>query len=347
MKVERSVPIDQRSQRSATSSVVNATSQIPTPPANPAMQDLRHQSIRDSQLPAPERFDADLPFERDELLKPDGRVPPHGPKVWQVKELPLKLSALEATVAVKGGVFTYDDFKVYNPAANEKVDEGPADPLSGALSATFGAVGTIAQRVGDYPLLLAKVLEAKEDDQVHKEVAEFAKDSNKGVTGILGAGLKAPMDITHNVARGFHNLPKMYGDDTVRPLDKVTDVQSGLQAAGKSFGYGLWDGMSGLVTQPMKGAQEGGFMGGLMGFGKGLGGAVFKPAAGVVGLAGYVSKGIYEEVQISRGLDEHKDESEAQMVQGFKEWEQALEEDRRQILLSIKRQLEDLETMEG
>jgi len=112
MKVERSVPIDQRSQRSATSSVVNATSQIPTPPANPAMQDLRHQSIRDSQLPTPERFDADLPFERDELLKPDGRVPPHGPQVWQVKELPLKLSALEATVAVKGGVFTYDDFKV-------------------------------------------------------------------------------------------------------------------------------------------------------------------------------------------------------------------------------------------
>jgi len=38
--------------------------------------------------------------------------------------------------------------------------------------------------------------------------------------------------------------------------------------------------MSGLVTQPMKGAQEGGLVGGLMGFGKGLGGAVFKPAAG-------------------------------------------------------------------
>ncbi len=53
------------------------------------------------------------------------------------------------------------------------------------------------------------------------------------MTGIVGAGLKAPMDITHNVARGFHNLPKMYGDETVRPLEKVTDVQSGLQAAGK------------------------------------------------------------------------------------------------------------------
>ena len=89
------------------------------------------------------------------------------------------------------------------------------------------------QRVGDYPLLLAKVLEAKEGDQAQQEIAEFAKDSGKGVTAIVGAGLKAPMDITHNVARGFHNLPKMYGDETVRPLEKVTDVQSGLQAAGK------------------------------------------------------------------------------------------------------------------
>jgi acyl-CoA reductase-like NAD-dependent aldehyde dehydrogenase len=97
----------------------------------------------------------------------------------------------------------------------------------------------------------------------------------------------------------------------------------------------------------MKGAQEGGFMGGLMGFGKGVGGAVFKPAAGIVGLAGYVSKGIYEEVQTSRGVDEHKDIAEAQMVQGFKEWEEASEEERRQILLSIKRKLEDLETLEG
>jgi hypothetical protein len=87
--------------------------------------------------------------------------------------------------------------------------------------------------VGDYPLLLAKVLEAKEGGQAEHEIAEFAKDSGKGVSGIGGAVLKAPMDITHNVARGFHNLPKMYGDETVRPLEKVTDVQSGLQAAGK------------------------------------------------------------------------------------------------------------------
>jgi hypothetical protein len=35
-----------------------------------------------------------------------------GPKAWQVKGMNLKLSALEATVAVKRGVFTYDDFEL-------------------------------------------------------------------------------------------------------------------------------------------------------------------------------------------------------------------------------------------
>jgi len=181
-----------------------------------------------------------------------------------------------------------------------------------------------------------------------ERLAEFAKDSGKGITGLVGAGLKAPMDITHNVARGFHNLPKMYGDETVRPLEKVTDVQSGLQAAGKSFGYGLWDGVSGLVTQPMKGAQEGGFMGGLVGFGKGLGGAVFKPAAGVFGIPGYAFKGIYEEVKQTQGpTGAQNDMIEAQMVQGFREWETASEEERNLIFLRIKSKIEDLETLEG
>jgi hypothetical protein len=57
--------------------------------------------------------------------------------------------------------------------------------------------------------------------------------AGKGVSRIVGAGLKSPMDFTLGIARGFHNAPKLYGDDTVRPQAKVTDFQSGLKAAGK------------------------------------------------------------------------------------------------------------------
>jgi hypothetical protein len=111
MKIERTVPIDQRSELSAASSVINETPSLASK-VTPEVMPESHQSFGDSNLPAPEKFDADLAFERDELLKPDSRPATQGPKVWQVKALPLKLSALEATVAVKGGVFTYDDFEV-------------------------------------------------------------------------------------------------------------------------------------------------------------------------------------------------------------------------------------------
>ena len=55
-------------------------------------------------------LDGDLALEDDELRnKGDFRRPSRGPRVWQVKTSTLKLSALEATIAVKRGLFTYDD----------------------------------------------------------------------------------------------------------------------------------------------------------------------------------------------------------------------------------------------
>jgi hypothetical protein len=62
---------------------------------------------------------------------------------------------------------------------------------------------------------------------------DSAIGAGKGISRIVGAGLKSPMDFSLGLARGFHNAPKLYGDDTVRPQEKVTDFQSGLKAAGK------------------------------------------------------------------------------------------------------------------
>jgi len=53
-----------------------------------------------------------------------------------------------------------------------------------------------------------------------------------------------------------------------------------LTKTSQEFGYGLYDGITGLVTQPLQGAQKGGFGGFLKGVGKGIGGIALKPAAG-------------------------------------------------------------------
>ena len=57
--------------------------------------------------------------------------------------------------------------------------------------------------------------------------------ASKSVSRIVETGLKSPMDFTLALARGFHNAPKLYGDETVRTADKITGIQSGLKAAGK------------------------------------------------------------------------------------------------------------------
>lgn len=69
-------------------------------------------------------------------------------------------------------------------------------------------------------------------DAAHMSL-DAAVGAGKGVGRMVGVGLKSPMDFTLSLARGFHNAPKLYGDESVRPADKVTGFQSGLKAAGK------------------------------------------------------------------------------------------------------------------
>lgn len=55
----------------------------------------------------------------------------------------------------------------------------------------------------------------------------------KGLTRMTTATLRSPMTFTVAMAQGAHNAPKMWGDKTVRPQEKITSLGSGLKAAGK------------------------------------------------------------------------------------------------------------------
>lgn len=100
------------------------------------------------------------------------------------------------------------------------------------------------------------------------------------VERVVSTGVKSPMNFCLGLAKGFRNMPRLYNDDTVRPVEKVTDLPSGIKVAGKEFALGFYDGISGLATQPLRGAEKEGAVGLVKGFGKGIGGLVLKPAAG-------------------------------------------------------------------
>ena len=59
------------------------------------------------------------------------------------------------------------------------------------------------------------------------------------------------MGIHHGIAA----IPKLLGSD-VREKAPVNDLSSGVREAGKGLFYGWWDGITGLATEPYKGAQK-------------------------------------------------------------------------------------------
>ncbi|KAJ3439892.1 vacuolar protein sorting-associated protein 13c [Anaeramoeba flamelloides] len=77
-----------------------------------------------------------------------------------------------------------------------------------------------------------------------------------------------------------------------KSANKPKNLADGIFQGGKSFGKGLWSGVSGIVAQPIKGYKKEGGFGMLKGVGKGLVGVVAKPTVGVTDLASNITSGM-------------------------------------------------------
>lgn len=166
--------------------------------------------------------------------------------------------------------------------------------------------------------------------------------TSKGLGRSLKAFVQTPMDVTVGLTKGFHNFPKLWGDDTVRPQEQVSDFKSGATAAGKEFGYGWYDGVTGLVTQPWRGAQKEGATGFVKGIGKGVAGFATKPTAGFAGLLGHTLKGVHKEVQKTLGSNMQTYIVASRVAQGYEEWRQSSDAEKQDIIDRWKLTKKDL-----
>jgi hypothetical protein len=181
---------------------------------------------------------------------------------------------------------------------------------------------------------------AKQDDairiQLRRNDSSSGKDQNihtsSGIGRLVKAGVQSPMDLSMGITTGFHNAPKLWGDDTVRRPQRVSDIKSGFKAMGKEFGYGWYDGVTGLFTQPWKSAQKEG----TSGFFKGIGGFVTKPGAALFGIPGYMMKGVHKEVQKLYGSNVQNYIVTSRAAQGYEEWLQSSDEEKEDIIVQWK-----------
>lgn len=103
----------------------------------------------------------------------------------------------------------------------------------------MGEIGSGFVRVPS--LGLNKGEPAKDEQQVHYPPRPFVpyntdpkavgQRAAKGISRIGKAAFRSLMIFTAGMAQGAHNLPKVWGDKTVRPQDKITGLGSGLKAA--------------------------------------------------------------------------------------------------------------------
>ncbi|KAH0593360.1 hypothetical protein MHUMG1_08816 [Metarhizium humberi] len=162
--------------------------------------------------------------------------------------------------------------------------------------------------------------------------SDAALGAGKGLGRIAAIGMRIPMDFAMGISSGFRNAPKLYGDTTVRPAHKVEGFNSGLQAATREFGYGVYDGVTGLVSQPYNGAKKEGVSGFFKGFAKGVGGAVLKPGAALFGIPGYAFKGIHQEIQNHFGSGMESYIISVHTAKGLKEYADASEDEKTEIV---------------
>ncbi|KAI3399376.1 hypothetical protein diail_7103 [Diaporthe ilicicola] len=159
-----------------------------------------------------------------------------------------------------------------------------------------------------------------EEDGYVDQLAEGVGKSTKALA-------KGPIDLSVALAQGFHNAPRLYGDDTVRRPPRVTGIRSGLRAARAEFMFGIYDAWTGVVRLPIRGARHGG---GVEGFAKGVGMGVtgfgLKNIAAAVGPVGYTLKGIKKQVERRRQPTKHI--RRARILQGQEEAWQLGDEER-------------------
>jgi hypothetical protein len=154
----------------------------------------------------------------------------------------------------------------------------------------------------------------------HDMLRHNGAHASKGIGRVTKALIQSPMELSVSITRGFHNVPKIWGDETVRPQERVSGFKSGMKAMGKEFGYGWYDGVTGLFTQPWKGAQKHGASGLAKGLGKGVGGFIAKPGAAMLGVLGHSMKGIHKEVQKMYGSNVQNYIVASRVSQGYEEW---------------------------
>jgi hypothetical protein len=259
----------------------------------------------------------------------------------------VQLSALAATLLIQNGMIHAKQLQNFRPV-EYPLDYGPLEPISGGFLAITSLFYNTFKGISEAVLGLDTLMASNsmnrqsrsDTDQIHStaETSVTSSRQRPGVASLAGCGrvvaatLRSPMTFSLALAKGAHNAPKLWNDSTVREIDAVTGVTSGVYVGCKELFLGTYDGITGIFRLPVIGACEDGFVGALKGFGKGIVGAPVKMFSAMAAPVGYPLKGV--DVRWSRIMANRKGDPviRAKILQGEHESLLASSEEKAEIL---------------
>ena len=133
-----------------------------------------------------------------------------------------------------------------------------------------------------------------------KSPQDFGRGVAKGSLSLLrntfGGLLGAASKITGSMSKAaaFLSLDDQFAREQQQrqAAQQPTDAVSGVMGGVHSLGMGVFRGVTGVVMDPIKGAQKAGVEGFLKGVGKGLAGVIAKPTAGFIDMTSQTLRGV-------------------------------------------------------
>ncbi|KAF7898331.1 hypothetical protein EAF00_004777 [Botryotinia globosa] len=214
--------------------------------------------------------------------------------LWSRKAHKVKLSDRAAYILLKNKKIVAKDLTVFK--SQPFVIENPRwDPLTATSSALLGTIVDFSTALWNTVADPYKAYNVAPHSRADK-ISSTSGAIGNSMVALGGSLTKATLvSIPMALADGFHAAPTLYGEK-VRDYGPLTDWKSGGVIAGKSFGYGFYDGITGIVTQPMQGAKKDGAVGFAKGLAKGTVGLITKPGAAMFGLMAYPAMGLYKSI---------------------------------------------------
>ncbi|KAF5712393.1 sterol glucosyltransferase [Fusarium mundagurra] len=253
---------------------------------------------------------------------------PHNAAKWQYvakskkggkSHIRLSNAALKVLLDAKKAKLT--DFEPLRPK-EYLVENQRWDPVTAGASSVLGTMTDFTSALGGAFIDPFKDVKRVRPDGTRRDAGTAtAVASGKALQGMTTAVVKGSLvDIPLALTEGFRNAPRLYGE---KPADHgpVTDWKSGSTVAAKNFGVGFYEGITDIVTKPMKGAKEEGTLGFFKGVGKGSLNMVTKPGSAMFGLLAYPAQGVYKSVQ-SMKTNKARDAVAAGRVESLSDAEQ-------------------------